>query len=534
MKRVRFVTLILLLITATPFFVSTAAAHPLGNFTINHYAGLDVQPEAIVIDYLLDMAEIPTFQEIAALDANGNGRADPEETAPYHVAQCHRLQTELVLRLNGRPEPLMGESSALEFLPGAGGLPTLRLNCTFQVPLALDGSQTYVEFNNNAYAERLGWREIVVTGDGVLLQGELAAYSQSSSRRLSAYPDDLLANPLDQREVKFSLGSTAKANQHPASASNPADSSPLLFSPNSGLSHETGVLGFDRNDGFTRLITLEQLGPVSLLLAIAIAFGWGAAHALTPGHGKTIVAAYLVGSRGTSRHALFLGLTTTITHTLGVFGLGFLTLLASRFIVPDQLYPWLGVVSGLMVVGLGLSLFRGRWRQLLGQPSHHPHDHHHPHQPHDRDHGHDHDHHHHHHDHDHDHSHLPPGADGSPVTWRSLLALGISGGLAPCPSALVVMLSAIALGRIGFGLVLIVAFSLGLASVLTAIGLLWVHSGRLMGRLPLAAGLLPRVAPALSALFIVGAGLVITWQALVQTGVVPAAIATITLVFNNG
>ncbi|HMQ54319.1 MAG TPA: high-affinity nickel-transporter, partial [Anaerolineae bacterium] len=130
MKRVRFVTLILLLITATPFFVSTAAAHPLGNFTINHYAGLDVQPEAIVIDYLLDMAEIPTFQEIAALDANGNGRADPEETAPYHVAQCHRLQTELVLRLNGRPEPLTGESSALEFLPGAGGLPTLRLNCT--------------------------------------------------------------------------------------------------------------------------------------------------------------------------------------------------------------------------------------------------------------------------------------------------------------------------------------------------------------------------------------------------------------------
>lgn len=528
MNRVRFITLILLLITATRFFVSTAAAHPLGNFTINHYAGLDVQPHAIVIDYLLDMAEIPTFQEIAALDANGNGQADPEETAPYHVAQCHRLQTELVLRLNGRPEPLTAESSALEFLPGAGGLPTLRLNCTFQVPLALDGTQAYVEFNNNAYAERLGWREIVVTGDGVLLQGELAAYSQSASRRLSAYPDDLLANPLDQREVKFSLGSAAKANQPPTPS--------LLSSPNSGLSLETGVLGFDRDDGFTRLITLEQLGPVSLLLAIAIAFGWGAAHALTPGHGKTIVAAYLVGSRGTSRHALFLGLTTTITHTLGVFGLGFLTLLASRFIVPDQLYPWLGVVSGLMVLGLGLSLFRGRWRQFLGQPFHHPHDHHHSHHPHDHDHGHghDHDHHHHHHDHGHAHSHLPPGADGSPVTWRSLLALGISGGLAPCPSALVVMLSAIALGRIGFGLVLIVAFSLGLASVLTAIGLLWVHSGRLIGRLPLAAGLLPRVAPVLSALFIVGAGLVITWQALVQTGVVPAAIATITLVFNNG
>jgi ABC-type nickel/cobalt efflux system permease component RcnA len=291
---------------------------------------------------------------------------------------------------------------------------------------------------------------------------------------------------------------------------------------------------FDRNDGFTKLITLEQLGPKSLLLALAIAFGWGATHALTPGHGKTIVAAYLVGSRGTSRHAFFLGLTTTITHTVGVFALGFLTLLASHFILPEQLYPWLGVVSGSMVVVLGLSVFSARSRQFFRPDDHDQHHHHH--HLHDHDHSHVHPHA---HDHDHDHAHghahhhLPPGANGSPVTWRSLLALGISGGLVPCPSALVVMLSAIALGRIGLGLVLIVAFSLGLAGVLTAIGLLWVHAGRLIGRLPLA-GPLVRVVPALSALFIVLAGVAMTWQALAQTGVLPADMAVVTMMLNNG
>jgi ABC-type nickel/cobalt efflux system permease component RcnA len=264
------------------------------------------------------------------------------------------------------------------------------------------------------------------------------------------------------------------------------------------------------------LITVEQLSPLTLLIALAISFGWGAAHALTPGHGKTIVAAYLVGSRGTTRHAFFLGLTTTLTHTVGVFILGFLTLFASRFILPEQLYPWLGVASGLLVVSIGFSLFKGRLRQLLGLSGHsHAQDHDHPH-----DHLHDHS-----HGHGHSHTHLPPGSDGSPVTWRNLLALGVSGGLLPCPSALVVMLSAIALQRIGFGLLLIVAFSLGLASVLTAIGVLWVHAGRLFGRVP-ARGRWLQALPALSALFITIIGLGIALQALVQTGVLPAAMTT--------
>jgi ABC-type nickel/cobalt efflux system permease component RcnA len=272
-------------------------------------------------------------------------------------------------------------------------------------------------------------------------------------------------------------------------------------------------------DRFAALIAAPISGPGGLLVALLVAFGLGAAHALAPGHGKTIVAAYLVGSRGTARHALFLGLTTTITHTAGVFALGLITLWVSRYILPEQLYPWLGVLSGALVVVIGVALFNGRLRLLGG--------------------GHEHD-----HDHEHDHNnlygdpsvgasvsahthgpfgvahtHAPPGSNGAPVTWHGLLALGISGGLLPCPSALVVLLSAIALGRVGLGLALIVAFSLGLAGVLTAIGLLLVYAGRLFARLPIQGRLL-KTLPLASALLVTLLGVGITLQALVQTGLI--------------
>ena len=277
------------------------------------------------------------------------------------------------------------------------------------------------------------------------------------------------------------------------------------------------------------------------LMAIAGSFVWGAMHAMSPGHGKTIVGAYLAGSRATAQHALFLGLTTTITHTAGVFALGLVTLFASHYIVPEQLYPWLSFLSGLMVVSIGLNLFisrmsRSRWFQRspfkhshTGNPSHDHHHHHdhahdHPHHHHEdshADHSHLHtDHHHHHHEGSHaGHSHLPPGADGSPLTWRSLLVLGISGGLVPCPSALVLLLSTIALGRVGFGLLLVLVFSLGLAATLTGLGLLLVGARRLFERVPTQIRLV-RILPAVSALFVTLLGLGITTQALMQIGLV--------------
>src|SRR6266545_4125704 len=267
-------------------------------------------------------------------------------------------------------------------------------------------------------------------------------------------------------------------------------------------------------DQFANLIATRELTLPVIALALLLALLLGAGHALTPGHGKTIVAAYLVGARGTARHAVFLGLTTTITHTAGVFALGFVTLWISNYILPEQLYLWLEFISGVLVVIIGLMLFRSRLIGLFRRRTNehfHEHDHMHEHE-------HTHDYGQHDHDHEHSHSHVPPGADDRPVTWRSLLALGISGGLLPCPSALVVLLSAIALHRVAFGMLLIVAFSVGLAVVLTGIGLLLVYARRLFEYFP-TNGRLLRALPVASAAFVTIAGLAIAAGALMQAGV---------------
>jgi ABC-type nickel/cobalt efflux system permease component RcnA len=455
----------------------SAWAHPLGNFTINHYAGLHLTPTTLAVDYVLDMAEIPAFQEIARLDANKDGQPQPAEFEPYPPQACEAIRPALDVRVNGRLTALALTASGVEFPPGAGGLFTLRLTCAFSAPISTAAQDVQLSFSDNTYAERLGWREIVVTSADVSVAGDFA--TTSLSRRLTAYPDDLLSNPLDQRQVTLTLNPTAGAE---AQSSARAGTTPA-------------AAGSNRSDAFTQLITLEKLDFPTVAIALAIAMVWGAMHALTPGHGKTIVGAYLVGSRGTARHALYLGLTTTITHTAGVLALGLVTLFASRYVVPEQLYPWLSFLSGALIVGLGLNLLVSRLRSGASRhPGHHDHDHQH-----------------------HDHSHLPPGADGAPVNWRSLLALGVSGGLLPCPSALVVMLSAIALDKIAFGLVLVMAFSLGLAGVLTGLGVMMVYAGRWFSRFP-AESRAVRLLPAVSALFITVAGMGLTVQALAQLG----------------
>ena len=218
-----------------------------------------------------------------------------------------------------------------------------------------------------------------------------------------------------------------------------------------------------------------------LLLGCLIAFCLGAFHALSPGHGKTIVAAYLVGNRGTAKHAIFLGAVVTFTHTIGVFLLGLLTLYASRYIVPETLYPWMGFFSGMMVLVIGINLFRQRFAGL--------------------------------HHHVHGHSHAVP----EKITASNLLALGVSGGIVPCPSALVVLLSAIALHRIEAGLLFIVAFSAGLATVLVSIGIIVVRAGSWLSRFS-AADAIARNMPIVSAAVISALGLGIAAESLAGAG----------------
>ncbi len=426
-----------------------ASAHPLGNFTINHFSRVEVAGDRIYVRYVVDMAEIPTLQRVT-LTTRG-----------------------LELRIDGVPAPLRVVRTLLAHPRGAAGLRTTRFQAILAGPQVT--KPTRIDYRDESYPGRIGWKEVVI-----------GAHTASASDELRSYPKNLLSSPLDVR----SAGGTLAPTHEPPPA---VLTGKALRAP-------------DRvaDSGFAGLIGRGHLSFLVILGSLAVALFWGAAHALSPGHGKTIVTAYLVGNRGTPRHAALLGLITTVTHTIGVFALGAVTLALSAFIVPDTLYPWINVASGALVVAVGLAVLSGRWKSAHS----HEHDHEHGsgavrarvrltkgHSEHV------------HGPHGHHHHHEPP------KNLRGLVAVGISGGLLPCPSALVVLLAAISLHRVAFGMLLIVAFSLGLALTITGIGLVAVYAKHAFRRLNMESGLI-RFLPALSALVIVVAGLVMTTRAI--------------------
>lgn len=425
-----------------------AFAHPLGNFTVNRFAAIEASGERIYVHYVLDLAEIPTFQ-----------LGDRVQRAGFAADVARRLE----LRLDGRPALLRALDSTTRFRPGAGGLRTLRFEAVYEA----NRSGARLAFRDRNFPDRIGWREVVVRArdDARVVASDVP--SASKSNELLRYPQELLRSPLDvtAASATFDLGA--------------GPGSPPVVS---GLAPASRASG-----GFESLVQTE-LGVGAILLALLVAAFWGAAHALTPGHGKAIVAGYLVGTRGRPRDAAVLGLVVTATHTAGVFALGLVTLLLSQFVVPERLYPWLTVASGLLVVGVGVSVLRARLRRR--NPAHrHEHDH----GPGGT------------HAHDHPHNH--------DLSRRGLVGIGVAAGLLPCPSALVVLLAAIALHRIGLGFALILAFSVGLATTITAIGLLAVLARRTFRRVALN-GPLVTALPAVSAILIVAAGVALTARAI--------------------
>jgi ABC-type nickel/cobalt efflux system permease component RcnA len=532
-------------------FAVHVAAHPLGNFTINHFARVEAGAEHVRVRYVVDMAEIPTFQQSQTIDADADGKLSKEELDAYLARVVPQYAEGLIVTVDGARVAMKPIARSISIPEGNGGLPTLRVETKLEgeLPPATAGDVRQVRFENNNHRERAGWFEIVIASAPGASVFNSTAYGSSVTGELKAYPQDMLTAPLDERTAEFSLARGAAPSG--ATALRARDGRPIAEGS---------------RDGFAELINVPELTPMVALVGLLFAAGFGALHAFSPGHGKTVVGAYLVGSRGTARHAAFLGLTVTITHTAGVFALGLVTLFASQYVVPERLYPILGFISGAIVLSIGLSLFVRRLHTVIGgatlahDHTHHDHDghtHHHGHDhddehvqahAHERSHSHAHSHQHHthsHHSHSHSdahdqshagdpfvhshdghtHSHLPPGADGGPVTWRNLLALGISGGLLPCPSALVVLLSAITLGRVGYGLALVVAFSVGLAATLTAVGLLFVYAKRFIER-PMRESRLVRALPVASALVIACLGAALCYEALAQTGIQSAMFAT--------
>lgn len=493
-RRLILVLPVLMLTLAAP---TVTQAHPLGNFTINHYSRLELAPGQVRIVYVLDMAEIPAFQAIQQIDRNDDGAVDADEGTAFASAKAEELRHGLRLALDGTPVALLPAGTPeISFPAGQGGLSLLRL--TFRLvgalPQSSDGTiaADYQDTNN---PERLGWREIVVQGHEGVYVGQSTVSDRDQSNELRSYPEDMLTSPLNQTRAQFSI-QVIPARGAPAP---PA----------------TRQLGAASNDGaFAALITLPQLDLPVILIALVTALGLGALHALEPGHGKTAAAAYLVGACASARHAVLLGLTITAMHTSSVFVIGIVTLFASRYMLPEQLLPWLGLTSGLIVIALGIHMFLARGRpgaSARHSEHHHPHTHRHPQNAAHID----------HHSHDHDH-HLPSALAGGRVSWRGVLAIGVSGGLLPCPAALVVLLSAIGLGRLGFGMLLIVAFSGGLALVLSGIGLAVLYSSRWLEQRPKTAtwfaspvaGRVWRSLPALSSILVIGAGGLLLYHAL--------------------
>ncbi|MFN8488752.1 MAG: hypothetical protein U0350_14215 [Caldilineaceae bacterium] len=485
-------------------------AHPLGNFTVNRYSRLEIGAQQVHLVYIIDMAEIPTHQERAQMDKNGDQQISQVEQDQYLAAQVAALQRNAHLTIDGAPVAWTVETSHLAFHDGQANLPIMRLEARYAAPLHSAAAARQAAYQDDNFPDRIGWREVVVRAESGVALLNSTAPDKDQSNELRNYPSDLLQQPADIYQANFTFQLQADAGQKVSTSA--AASKAMVAGENSSLALRQAA------GPFADRIAIPTLGPLAILLALLAAFGYGAAHALTPGHGKTIVGAYLVGSRGTLRHAIFLGLTTTITHTAGIFALGLVMWFASSYILPEKIFPWMSLLSGVLVVLIGISLVWGGLRNFLGGPHpEHAHPHSHDHAP---------EHVHapgfvHSHGPGHTHSHLLPGADGERLSWRSLLVLGVSGGLVPCPDALVGMLGAIALQRVGFGLIMLIAYSLGLASVLTLIGVLLVHSGQLFERIP-ESGHLLRFMPVASALFITLVGLGISWQALVQTGMFTA------------
>lgn len=495
LTRAMFAAIVTVLMISIALFAAAAPAsatravpaHPLGNFTVSHYNGLSVTPDGVQLLTVIDSAEIPTQQDRAVIDTDSDGDLSAAELAGRAETLCPQVQQDLTADVGGAPLKWSLTTSAMETVPGSAGLPTLRMTCDFFASADLSEPST-LTFSDDYRTDRIGWHEITATGDGVAFV-DPAVPSDSVSNELRSYPEDLLSSPLDVRSV------TLRTEPGAGSANDAAA--------------ELGVPGFTGSDPLSRLVSAGDrqldayigdremtpvIGTVALLLAVLL----GAGHAVLPGHGKTVMAAYLAGRRGRPRDALIVGATVTGTHTIGVLLLGLALTVSSAF-AGEQALRVLGIISGLLIAVIGVSLIRdaraarraqsnpeavlahahagahGHTPTLDKPHSHgsegssaksdHSHD---PGHSHSRDHGHS-------HGRGHAHSHGPGHSHDHGTGRRGLIGMGIAGGLVPSPSALVVLLGSIALGRTVFGVFLVFAYGIGMAATLTAVGLLLVR-----------------------------------------------------------
>lgn len=445
MKRLYFIAVPAAMLLISP----EAIAHPNGTRLWGHRAEATARPDAIQIDYVV---EIPATKLVWMISRykhiHGLKRFGPIEEAAFNRDMTKHLQKGLSLEVDGRKVPLIWNPNYARE-QGTGDVGFLEYRLHLLAPLAGDAA---------------GHRRIAIRNDNYPIQR--AVFHNEIHGRSGAYATNSNVDPSmgweadDKfREIAFDY--------------NRGERTPALQDKAPGTGGIAAPLADIREAGtLLDLLKHQKITTRVIWIAVLTATFLGAAHALSPGHGKAVVAAYLVGSRGTVSQAIALGGIVTITHILSVVLLGVAGLILAQYIVPEYYAPFVSLISGLIIAAIGIWLFI---RRLV---------HRHPH-----------------------HRHAMPLAP----SWRGLFALGISGGIVPCPSATAVMLVAIAIGRIGFGLVLIAFFSLGLAIVLMAIGIATVKASSLAWRIP-KGEVLTRWLPVASAAVVTALGLVIIYQ----------------------
>jgi ABC-type nickel/cobalt efflux system permease component RcnA len=479
-----------------------AQAHPLGNFTINHLSELGFHKSRVTLRYVLDMAEIPTFQ--AMREVSDTGKMSPGQMRDWAAREARVLVPQLHLASAGRDIPFTIDGQSVRTRPGAGGLPLLYLVVDAHAALA-NGKRETLTYSDGTFSGRIGWKDVVV------------APATEPTRELLAYPSALIGSPRDLTTIDVALSSDGRV-----SVSQP----PVADAAASGAPAPSAV----RTNQLSDMLARGTSDWTFVLLTFLVAIALGALHALEPGHGKTLLAISLVGARATVKQAGILAAALTIAHTIGVIALGVAINVFKGYFVPEAIYPWITLLSGAAIAVIGARAVQRQIRanrlshthQLVAAAAHvHGHGH---------DHGHD-------HDHDHDHGHAHPHTHAhdavlddvahaklhaipgsAPLTFGGTVWAAMSGGVAPCPAALVVLLAAMALNEVTYGIFVIVAFSFGLAATLTGLGIgvvrgaSWLQSRRGFERFV-------RFGPLVSAVVISTIGAFMVGQGFAEKGV---------------
>ena len=413
----------------------TPQAHPLGNFTINHLAKISVVKHDLRIRYILDIAEIPSFQIMHAQIGDWNATV----MRRWAAGETSIVQSGLHVAVDESAAILDLVSARATLRPGAGGLPIIRWVGEFRAAFPATARAHRISIFDGVYAERrIGWKDITVGSQ------------TEPTNELRSYPSALIGTPRRINAAEF----TVLPDDEIAGVRERSDDTPVSGTLASWIAPAA----------LSNMFSQPNQTPLFVLLTILAAFGLGALHAIEPGHGKALLAFTLVGARATTKQALILASSLTVAHTAGVLLLGMVLFFAAGF-VSESIYPWITVISGLVITIIGARILARyvRARRELTHVHVHEHDGSHPHA-----HGHRHS-----HDESHGHSHAIPGT--TPLHFRNAVWAAMSGGIAPCPAAIVVLLAALRLHQVGYGMILIVVFSIGLATVLSALGIGVVH-----------------------------------------------------------